>query len=140
MKAVLGSVLTVVASAAIAPSAAQAAPYQCGTYGEEICFYEHWDLTGSTHVFRGVKPGTAVLDFRDFTYTNGRNLNDSASSVVNLTSNIIVVYEHGLRNNTTAQAGRSVFVKPGERKNFELSGKGLLNDSASSLFRSYQTS
>ncbi|MFG1884586.1 peptidase inhibitor family I36 protein [Micromonospora sp. NPDC049102] len=111
---VLGSLVAgVVATAGtlVAATPAQAV-YQCRS--DEVCFYEHSGETGSVAVLASLSPRhgggypNAVLDFRQGLYTNGKNLNDSASSVVNNTDFYLSVYE----NVGGASPGKWVYVRP----------------------------
>ncbi|MET8280472.1 peptidase inhibitor family I36 protein [Micromonospora sp. NPDC005174] len=111
---VLGSLVAAVVATAgtlVAAAPAQAA-YQCQR--GEVCFYEHNGGTGSVAVLATLSPRrgggypNAVLDFRKLLYTNGKNLNDSASSVVNDTDFYLSVYE----NVGGASPGKYVYLRP----------------------------
>ncbi|MET0423957.1 MAG: peptidase inhibitor family I36 protein [Actinoplanes sp.] len=125
LKGALGSVLAVVAGGAIAPAPAEAA-YACKT--GEVCFYYDWSFRGTAAVIAGFNySGAKVNDFRNFSYTNGKNLNDSASSVKNLTNFTLYVYEHG------TWGGKVTAVGPGVWEDFVAAPETPLpNDTASS--------
>jgi len=99
---VVGAALAMAGTVAVTPSAAQAAWVCQEGY---VCFYQDYGKKGSVAVLKELSPASGkytghVQDFRNYTYTNGVNLNDSASSVVNLTGRTLRVYSNGTYNNT----------------------------------------
>lgn len=77
--------LALAATVVVAPQASAA--YACGS--NQICVYENANFTGSVHV---LDPQASYADFRDLTYTNGNNLNDSISSVQKNTNRCAAFY------------------------------------------------
>src|SRR5690348_10375604 len=99
---VVVAALAATGAAVISPASAQAA-WACQE--GYVCIYQNRDLTGTVAVLPELHPGDprytgAVVDFRNYQYTNGTNLNDSASSVYNRTGHTIWFYEHGNFNRT----------------------------------------
>ncbi|MFF5075523.1 peptidase inhibitor family I36 protein [Actinoplanes sp. NPDC000266] len=125
LKGALGSLLAVAATTAVASSPAEAV-YDCRT--GEVCFYHDQNYRGTVAVIAGFAyKGAKVNDFRNFRYTNGQNLNDSVSSIRNLTSFTLRVHEHG------TWGGKWIELKPGQSEDLYNSYETpLSNDSASS--------
>ena len=111
----IGAAIAVAGSLIVAPAAAQAA-YVCRS--GEVCIYQHWNLTGSVAVLPELRNGGSgkVADFRNHRYTNGENLNDSASSVINLSNRSFYIYSEG--NYNLYKSGRKLWVTPGVTVNF----------------------
>ncbi|SNY24977.1 peptidase inhibitor family I36 protein [Paractinoplanes atraurantiacus] len=105
-------------SLAVTSSPAQAA-WTC--QAGYVCFYENANLTGSVAVLPELSmsspswPGQAA-DFRNYSYYNGHNLNDSVSSVINRTNRTLWVYEHG--NFNQSKRGRYNGIGAGQAFNF----------------------
>ncbi|GIF23573.1 hypothetical protein BJ973_004182 [Actinoplanes tereljensis] len=100
-----------------------------------VCIYENLNLTGSVAVLPELSPASgkytgSARDFRDYTYTNGNNLNDSADSAINLTGKTIYFYEHGDFNKY--KAGRLTSILPGQAWNFGYFEGELQDNRASS--------
>ncbi|MFF5075642.1 peptidase inhibitor family I36 protein [Actinoplanes sp. NPDC000266] len=129
LRGILGSLLAVLASSAVVSSPAQAAPYQCGTYGAEVCFYSNPNLQGTVAVPTRLKTGTVasrrMSNFSGWTFYNGDGLNDAVSSVWNRTPYTLVIYEHDYYK------GGMIGVGPGERVNV-INGRGNLGDNTAS--------
>ncbi|GAB3933393.1 peptidase inhibitor family I36 protein [Micromonospora vulcania] len=124
--------MAVAGALTLTPSAAQAA-HQCQQ--GYVCIYQHWNLTGSVAVLPELSPASGhftgqAADFRNYHYFNGTNLNDSASSVINLTGQVVWFYEHG--NYNKYKSGRTHGVSPGSWSNFGEYEGLLQNDRASS--------
>ena len=121
-----------------ATSSAAEAAWKCQV--GYVCFYENFNLTGSAAVpgvlsmWSGAWPGQAV-DFRDYSYTNGADLNDSASSVINRTGLTLYVYEHG--NFNKYKSGRITAVGSGQAWNFG-QDEGMLQDNRASSARFFE--
>ncbi|BCY09851.1 peptidase inhibitor family I36 protein [Actinoplanes sp. L3-i22] len=125
---VLAAAATVVASTLVMSSPAQAA-YVCAA--NEVCLYQDWGLHGSVKVFRDLTPGNGILEFRNYSYTNGANLNDSVSSIYNRSGYTVVVWEDG-DYNLTNPTRKSMRIKPGQALDFN-STTVMPNDMISSI-------
>ncbi|MFI5928621.1 peptidase inhibitor family I36 protein [Micromonospora sp. NPDC051543] len=128
--ATFATTAAVVASVTVAPTAALAV-YRCAEKYVEVCFYENFGWTGSTMAFRTVDAGASFADFRWYQYTNGKNLNDSASSVWNGSNHTIGVFEHGFA--AGSGGGRITFVPAHSGVDFTGGGDKIPNDSASAF-------
>jgi hypothetical protein len=73
--AAIGVPTVVAAGLAIAPAAANAA-YVCGS--GQVCLYKDINFTGTVRVLTGT-----ISDFQFTNYSNGDNMNDTVSSIVN---------------------------------------------------------
>ncbi|MBB2947264.1 hypothetical protein FB565_007032 [Actinoplanes lutulentus] len=126
VKAAIGAVVAVAGSLVVAPTAALAV-YTCRS--GEVCLYQDYNYKGSVSVITEMGPGGQgyVVDFRGHRYTNGVDLNDSASFVVNNTSQWIRLYEHGNFNNY--KSGSWFEVGPNGQRN----APSNMNDKASSI-------
>ncbi|MFF5075627.1 peptidase inhibitor family I36 protein [Actinoplanes sp. NPDC000266] len=137
LRGAAAAALLLAGTLAATPSAAQAA-WKCQV--GYVCFYENFNLTGSAAVpgvlsmWSGAFPGQAV-DFRSYTFTNGTNLNDAASSVINRTSRTLWVFEHG--NFNKYKSGRVTGVGPGQAWNFG-QDEGMLQDKRASSARFFE--
>ncbi|SNY26176.1 peptidase inhibitor family I36 protein [Paractinoplanes atraurantiacus] len=137
LRSAAAAALLLTGTLAATPSAAQAA-WQCQI--GYVCFYENFDLRGSAAVpgvlslWSGAWPGQ-LADFRNRTYTNGKNLNDSASSVYNRTGLTLYVFEHGDFNEH--KSGRVTAVGPGQAWNFG-QDEGMLQDNRASSARFFE--
>jgi hypothetical protein len=86
-----------------------------------VCIYENANLTGSVAVLPELSPASGgftgqARDFRDYKYTNGNSLNDSAGSAINLSGRTVLFYEHGDFNRY--KAGRVTGIISGYAENF----------------------
>ncbi|SNY26031.1 peptidase inhibitor family I36 protein [Paractinoplanes atraurantiacus] len=129
---VVGAALAMAGTVAVTPSAAQAA-WTCQQ--GYVCFYENYGLSGSVAVLKELSPASGqytgqVQDFRNYTYTNGKNLNDSASSVINLTGRSLRVYSNV--NYNSSGNGGFLDVYAGESSDINYKTGTCNNDAASS--------
>ncbi|MEV4348216.1 peptidase inhibitor family I36 protein [Actinoplanes sp. NPDC049596] len=128
----MGAVLATAGVVAVSPAAAQAAWVCQSGY---VCIYKDYDKKGTVAVLPELSPASGkytgrAQDFRNYKYTNGDNLNDSASSVVNLTDRTLRVYEHGNYNSTKSGGWTDIYPNSWSNINY---GTGFLdNDKASS--------
>ncbi|SDT73919.1 peptidase inhibitor family I36 protein [Actinoplanes derwentensis] len=126
IKAAIGAAAAVAGSLVVAPTAALAV-YTCGA--GQVCLYQDYNYKGSVSVVTEMGSGGPgyVADFRGHRYTNGVDLNDSASFVVNNTNQSIRLYEHGNFNNY--KSGDWFDVAPNSQRN----APSHVNDKASSI-------
>ncbi|NMO56950.1 hypothetical protein HH310_37970 [Actinoplanes sp. TBRC 11911] len=73
--AAIGAPAIVAVGLAVAPTAANAA-YTCGS--GQVCLYKDINYTNTVRVFSG-----SISDFQFANYSNGTNMNDSVSSIIN---------------------------------------------------------
>ncbi|MBB2946587.1 hypothetical protein FB565_006355 [Actinoplanes lutulentus] len=126
---VLSAAAAVIGAVFVAPAAAQAA-YTCRD--GEVCLYQHYDKTGSVAVLLRNNSAGEFEDFRNYRYTNGENLNDSVSSVVNKSNRGFWIYSEGSYN--TKKNGLAYWIWPGREMNFGPHWSTIdMNDKASSL-------
>jgi hypothetical protein len=131
MFAAIGMPVIVAAGLAIAPVAANAA-YVCG--GGQVCLYENINFTGTVRVV-----SENIPDFQFTNYSNGTNMSDSVSSIVNNSGKTLQGWpDHNYEGLTRAVVGAGAKV-PDMTQNVPLffggtfEGGGYFNDVMSSV-------